>query len=210
MSTLRCPNCGMRPTTIAYGLPDGRLMDEARRGRVLLGGCVIGEDDPREACRHCGAAIWGYGVYSIGDDLRVRLGVPSHRMEAMMSADGTVWLSDVAGVATMPGSDLDLVFHLSIFEVFPDAGALSRWLERRRIPRVGAAGGGLRRVAFEPGQVLVWGETGELEVFGSTERLALHLLRDLVRTLRIRTVDELATYFEDHGAEVTRSLVPAG
>lgn len=201
----------MRPTAIAYGLPDERLMDEVRRGRVVLGGCVVGEDDPREACRHCGAVLWGYGVFSIDDHLRVRLGVPSHRMEAMLGDDGTLWLSDDSGMATMPGDDADLVMLLSVIEVFDDARALQRWLDRRRIPYTGEASGMLGRVAIDDeGDVLVWAESGELVVHGTIERFTLHLLRDLVRTLRFRTVDDVTGYFEGHGGKVTRSAVPVG
>jgi hypothetical protein len=212
MTTFRCPNCGMRPTTIAYGLPDERLMDEVRRGRVVLGGCVVGEDDPREACRHCGAVLWGYGVFSIDDDLRVRLGVPSHRMEAMLADDGTLWLSDDSGMATMPADDADLVMMMSLIEVFDDAEALQRWLDRRRISYSGEASGMLGHVviADEGEKVLVWAESGELVVESTIERFTLHLLRDLVRTLRFRSVDDVAGYFEAHGGAVTRSPVPVG
>ncbi len=44
-----CPRCGMRETLpIAYGLPTLRTEEEARQGKILLGGC-----DPSTKSRHC-------------------------------------------------------------------------------------------------------------------------------------------------------------
>ena len=51
-----CGRCGSADVVpIVYGLPDADLGKEAEAGRVLLGGCCVGGDDPIEACRACGA-----------------------------------------------------------------------------------------------------------------------------------------------------------
>jgi hypothetical protein len=211
MTPTRCPNCGHSPNPIAYGLPDAGLRLEAALNLTLLGGCVLGVDDPVAGCRTCGADLWGHGVFSLGGDLRARLGVPSHRLEATL-IDDALWLSDDTGVATVPTRDLDLVVVMAVVRVFDDAARMRRWLTRRRIAYTGEAAGTLGRVAIdgEHDVVWVWAESGELAVPAPWVRLLLHLLRDLVRTLRLRTLDDVAAFFEDHGCEVTRSPMPAG
>lgn len=38
---------------IAYGLPGPEMMDEAQRGEILLGGCIIDEGAPDWHCPAC-------------------------------------------------------------------------------------------------------------------------------------------------------------
>lgn len=47
----KCPVCGAPGVRIVYGMPGGELFEAANRGEVVLGGCVIGGDDPDFACR---------------------------------------------------------------------------------------------------------------------------------------------------------------
>lgn len=46
-----CPNCressGVR---IIYGMPDASLFDEAERGLVAIGGCLVMPDNPQWRC----------------------------------------------------------------------------------------------------------------------------------------------------------------
>ena len=50
----RCPECGGRQVPIVYGLPAPEAEEQARQGRVILGGCLVGEDDPDFQCDSCG------------------------------------------------------------------------------------------------------------------------------------------------------------
>jgi hypothetical protein len=51
---LPCPRCGGASLRIVYGLPTPELEREARRGRVVLGGCGIDGTEPTRQCRACG------------------------------------------------------------------------------------------------------------------------------------------------------------
>lgn len=54
-----CASCGSfgRPVRILYGLPRPEDEERARRGEVVLGGCLVGPNDPRYACPECGEPI---------------------------------------------------------------------------------------------------------------------------------------------------------
>ena len=57
----RCPCCGQAPVArIMYGLP--HYTDELQKAiderRIVLGGCVISDDDPRWACTFCKAVFY--------------------------------------------------------------------------------------------------------------------------------------------------------
>ena len=50
-----CPSCGTSEVLrIVYGLPDHELAEQARQGKVALGGCVITGEDPEWRCGRCG------------------------------------------------------------------------------------------------------------------------------------------------------------
>jgi hypothetical protein len=50
----RCPRCGqLGALPVVYGLPDGGAMDLAAEGKLILGGCVLGTDDPDLLCQAC-------------------------------------------------------------------------------------------------------------------------------------------------------------
>jgi hypothetical protein len=54
----KCPRCGSSDAVpIVYGYPDGDLFEQAQRGEVAIGGCVIMGDDPTHRCRACGHAF---------------------------------------------------------------------------------------------------------------------------------------------------------
>lgn len=66
----RCPACGSaRVATILWGLPAGSpaLDRDLEAGRVALGGCCVGDDDPAWACADCGAEVHREARYSAVD-----------------------------------------------------------------------------------------------------------------------------------------------
>lgn len=59
MDAKTCPKCNSEQVfPIVYGLPDGDTFDAEGRGKVVLGGCVVTNHDPRWQCRACGHR-WG-------------------------------------------------------------------------------------------------------------------------------------------------------
>ena len=50
-----CPRCGKSDAIvpILYGLPAGEAMEEAERGEIALGGCMVGDIDPNYRCGRC-------------------------------------------------------------------------------------------------------------------------------------------------------------
>jgi hypothetical protein len=68
MTTLaeaRCPRCGdiapMVPIVFGYPMPE--TFEAAKRGEIVLGGCVLSGEDPTHRCSACGRDV-------IVDDLR--------------------------------------------------------------------------------------------------------------------------------------------
>jgi len=56
-----CPTCGGKPVArIQRGMPNysQKLMDDLAAGKVVLGGCVVTDDDPQWKCTQCGQEIW--------------------------------------------------------------------------------------------------------------------------------------------------------
>ncbi len=53
---LVCPTCGEKANVIriVYGLPNLCLLNDDRAEKVLLGGCLISENDPKYYCKTCG------------------------------------------------------------------------------------------------------------------------------------------------------------
>jgi hypothetical protein len=49
-----CPQCEGDLIPIVYGYPGPEMLQEAERGEILLGGCVVGDDDPHHRCKNCG------------------------------------------------------------------------------------------------------------------------------------------------------------
>lgn len=45
-----CPVCGARMIPIAYGFPSGEMFEQAERGEVVLGGCLIDPANPENVC----------------------------------------------------------------------------------------------------------------------------------------------------------------
>ena len=56
---LKCPNCGARKVaSIQYGMPGMELAEEARAGRIVLGGCSVTPADPSWQCTECDTQIY--------------------------------------------------------------------------------------------------------------------------------------------------------
>jgi len=58
---IRCPKCNNRPVArIVYGLPyfSEKLANEVDAGKIVLGGCIITDDDPAWQCVACGQEIY--------------------------------------------------------------------------------------------------------------------------------------------------------
>lgn len=50
-----CPRCQSTDIVpIVYGLPGPELLDEARAGKIALGGCCIDQGSSDYQCRACG------------------------------------------------------------------------------------------------------------------------------------------------------------
>jgi hypothetical protein len=49
-----CPKChGHNVVRIQYGYPTPDVLEAAQRGELVIGGCVVRHDMPRQACRDC-------------------------------------------------------------------------------------------------------------------------------------------------------------
>lgn len=52
----RCPSCGSERTVpIVYSLPSADVERRAQEGEVVLGGCIVEDDQPDRACLDCRA-----------------------------------------------------------------------------------------------------------------------------------------------------------
>jgi hypothetical protein len=49
-----CPQCEGDLVPILYGYPGQEMLEAAQRGEIVLGGCMVGEDDPQYRCGRCG------------------------------------------------------------------------------------------------------------------------------------------------------------
>jgi len=46
-----CPECGAEGVPIVYGMPGLDLFEDEEAGRVVLGGCIIEEENPNWSCK---------------------------------------------------------------------------------------------------------------------------------------------------------------
>ena len=62
----RCPRCGSnRSLPYVYGLPAPGAGEQARRGEILLGGCIVDQSLPTHfclACRHRFGRLREFGL----------------------------------------------------------------------------------------------------------------------------------------------------
>ena len=50
---LACHRCQAAMVRVVYGFPGGDMFKAAERGEIALGGCVVGDDQPRWRCMSC-------------------------------------------------------------------------------------------------------------------------------------------------------------
>jgi DNA-directed RNA polymerase subunit RPC12/RpoP len=63
--TPKCPECGSsKALPICYGFPDPEMLEDALEGKIVLGGCVIGDVEPTWQCAECSHK---WGELRIGD-----------------------------------------------------------------------------------------------------------------------------------------------
>jgi len=217
MKAWKCPHCGERAgVPVQYGLPTRVAAEAAERGVLVLGGCVLTDDDPPRCCTACRAALWPGGVFAVpgaGGDLRIVLtGTRSgRRLEASVSADWAVtiaWRGEDPREAAMEvdPEDADLLLVLLAVEVLDDGAASMRWLEHRGLGFVGSLEGPADRcVISRDGMVSFGNADGGLLVHSSVERLLLHLTKSMYRRQGYRSVAELHGWLSGLGLDVVRS-----
>lgn len=147
-----CPRCGSsRVARILYGEPasSSTLDDDIAAGRIVLGGCVVGEDAPGHRCAACGSEWGGQPATArsagSGSDTIASTILPNRpRLGAWMV--GRLVLTGVAASRAHrpdPGLLLDLAFH-----------ELRR---RQATVRFLLTPAGFLRLKLSPGQRLVGG-----------------------------------------------------
>ncbi|WP_054715223.1 hypothetical protein [Marinifilum fragile] len=51
----KCIFCGStRIATYVYGYPSSSILKDVEAGKIAIGGCCLGEDNPRWRCSGCG------------------------------------------------------------------------------------------------------------------------------------------------------------
>ncbi len=217
MKAWKCPNCGEKAgVPVQYGLPTRIAAEAAERGVLVLGGCVLTDDDPPRCCTACRAALWPGGVFAVpgaGGDLRVVLtGTRTgHRLEASVSTDWAMtiaWRGDDPREAAMEvdAEDADILLVLLAVEVLDDGAVLMRWLEDRGLGFVGNLEGPADRCVISRDGMASFGNAdGDLLVHSSVERLLLHLTKSMYRRQGYRSVAELHGWLSGFGLDVVRS-----
>ena len=201
-----CPDCGSSDlVSIVYGLPGTELFEAAEEGRVAIGGCVIGEDDPTETCRTCDASIWPGGVFCFegGSEIQTPLmQVQRERiaiyLDAKVTETGDLILSgqDIgASVEQIFGSsdyeyrleveagDKGSVLAALLLDRLPTVAALVEQLDEWRIPvrLLGPVDPSTYEVATVSGGELaisLAGEEAPVATVPCVDRLLLLLLKD--------------------------------
>jgi hypothetical protein len=57
----KCPHCSFSPVaSILYGMPaySAKMRRDLEEGRLELGGCCVGTDDPAWKCSKCGLEMY--------------------------------------------------------------------------------------------------------------------------------------------------------
>jgi hypothetical protein len=217
MKAWKCPSCGERAgVPVQYGLPSREMAEAAERGEVVLGGCVLTDDDPPRCCTECRAALWPGGVFAVpgaDGDMRITLagGRTGRRLEASVSRDWEVtigWRGDEPREAdmTVASGEADFFLALLATEVLDDGAALMRWLQRHGLGFVGSLEGPADRCAIaRDGMVSFSGCDGDVLVHSSVERLLLLLAKTMYRRQGFRSIAELDGWLSAFGFDVARS-----
>ncbi len=61
-----CPACrGRGLVPILYGMPAPEAMEDARRGRLAIGGCIVADENPELHCVECGSDVHADGTFDV-------------------------------------------------------------------------------------------------------------------------------------------------
>jgi len=218
MKAWRCPNCLAKAgVPVQYGLPTRAAAEAAERGEVVLGGCVLTDDDPPRCCTNCRAALWPKGVYAVpgaAGDMRVVLAgrrAGSRRLTASVSPDWTLTIAWVGDEPSEPdivvaSADADFLLVLLAAEMFDDGAALMRWLQHRGLGFVGTLDGPADRCSISSdGMVTFGGSDGDILIHSSVERLLLQLVETTYRHQGYRSIAELHGWLTAYGFDIVRS-----
>lgn len=63
-----CAQCDRACIPLVFGLPGPRLMEEAQRGAVALGGCILPDFPPKWSCPQCHAMYYDGGRPYVDND----------------------------------------------------------------------------------------------------------------------------------------------
>ena len=67
----KCPECNSKLVPIVFGMPNEQGIENARKGKIILGGCCVSFNDPTHGCLHCG---WRYSPpLDLTDEEKLRL-----------------------------------------------------------------------------------------------------------------------------------------
>jgi hypothetical protein len=90
-----CPECGQENSVpLLYGLPEANAFRQAEQGVVVLGGCVMPEDEPAFVCRACGLQ-WGSEADPTADEAELA-GLLGVGYVDVVRALGTGWRRETA------------------------------------------------------------------------------------------------------------------
>ena len=53
----RCAQCGGEALPVAFGYPGPEMIAAVERGEIVLGGCIVDDDDPAWECSECGTRV---------------------------------------------------------------------------------------------------------------------------------------------------------
>ena len=55
----KCPSCNTNNVVpIVYGMPGSDLEEQEQRGEIILGGCIVTDNDPELYCKDCGREFY--------------------------------------------------------------------------------------------------------------------------------------------------------
>jgi hypothetical protein len=214
----RCPHCRSRAgVPVQYGLPTLDAVAAAERGEVVLGGCVLGDDDPPRCCTACRAALWAGDVFAVpgaGDDRRVVVArtFGGRRLMASVTADldlTIAWAGSRPPEApfVVPFEQVDFIVASVCGSFLTDGSRLDRWLRRRRLEFVGSIEGRVDRLAVtSDGMVTFEGPGGELMVHTSVERFVLGVVASAYRWNGFKSIAELRGWLRARAIDFLRSL----
>lgn len=188
----RCPACGvdgLRP--MLWGLP----ADWAVPGlsdRVIVGGCVRGDDDAPRGCLSCGAEVWANRVFARGPGIRQRV---IGGNEWTVHRDGGITITGDGVDLVLPPEGCDVLVFSLVLDHLDDVAAFRLWLQRRGLSAVGRMVGPVVRVGLTDRSLVVEGSEGALEV-GAPARLVLGLVAHASGSRR-RSMSQVVAWLED-------------